>query len=376
MLTCPSCRVPLRTHVPEGGGLRTSVCPACRGRTATLENLRPFARKGAVVGLWRNAVLPGTPERVACPACSRPMRVVDGGLPGVPLELDVCPRCRLVWFDAAEMERFARDRPPEPAAPSPALADEALVAYAKSRAEQARVRTERSLEGGAFNETPPETWQWIPALLGLPLELDRPAGRTRPPLATWITAAVILVGAALALTDLKPTVAALGFLPSQPWRGGGVTWISSLVVHGGILHLLGNLYFLVLAGDDVEEVIGPLRWLALFLLAGIAGNLVHGHFDPRPDTPLVGASGAVSGLMAFYALRFPRARLAIVFRLWLRFAFLRIPVWVAVVLWLAVQALGAYVQRGGCSSVSALAHLGGFAVGTVFWAWTAWRSRT
>jgi membrane associated rhomboid family serine protease len=305
------------------------------------------------------------------------MRVVDGGPPGAPLELDVCPRCRLVWFDAAEMERFAREVPAEaPASPAQATPAEAIETFARMRAEQVRARTERSIDGGPLSDTPPETWQWIPAFLGLPLELDSPVGRSRPPLATWLTAAVILVGALLAMTDLKPAIAALGFVPSDPWRGAGLTWLSSLVVHGGILHLLGNLYFLVLAGDDVEEVIGPARWLALFLLAGVAGNIAHGLFDPRADTPLVGASGAISGLMAFYALRFPRARLAIMFGMWLRFGFLRIPVWVAVIFWLAVQALGAYVQRSGCSSVSAFAHLGGFAIGTAFWAWTAWRSRT
>ena len=95
---------------------------------------------------------------------------------------------------------------------------------------------------------------------------------------------------------------------------------------------------------------------------------LNNEFHARPPIPLVGASGAISGLIAFYALRFPGARLALVFRLFWRFAFLKVPVIVAAVVWLLLQVLGAFSQRGGCTRVSAFAHLGGFAVGVAFWA--------
>lgn len=373
MLTCPRCKVPLRPVAPARGP-RAFACPSCAGRATTLEALRPYAAPGGVAGLWQRAHDPAAADGAPCPSCARPMRAVDGGGPASHLDLDACPRCRLVWFDPSEMARFAppRDPLPSPDAVPDDLPEEARVALATLAAEKVRRQSEGAFDEAAVSEVPDEPWQWIPAILGLPMETgDRPV-RQRVPWMTWATAAAILLGALFALRDLSGTVDALGFKPAEPWRGLGLTWLSSLVLHGGLLHLFGNLYFLVMAGDDVEDVLGPARWLLLFVLAGVAGNAAHALLDPRPTVPLVGASGAISGLLAFYALRFPGARLSIAFNVWWRFAFLKVPVWAVVALWLLVQVAGAWAQRAGCGAVSAFAHLGGFAVGAAFWAWTVW----
>lgn len=321
------------------------------------------------------ALQAGAPEGPPCPACGRAMRAASLADGQGTLALDLCPRCRLVWFDPTEMGRFL---PPSPPAdpPAPELPPEARVVLATWEARRIRERAdaEERVAEGTFGDGPAEPWQWIPAVLGLPTEVgERP--RRRLPWATWGSAVILLVLGLAGLDATGQNARALGFLPADPWRGMGLTWVSSLVMHGGLWHLLSNLYFLVVFGDDVEDVLGPWRFGLLFLVAGLAGNALHGLLDPRPQVPLIGASGAVSGLLAFYGLRFPRARVALAFRLWWRFAFLRLPVWVAVVLWLLLQGLGAASQRMGCASVSAFAHLGGFLCGVAAWALVRWSSR-
>jgi len=374
MLTCPRCHVPLK-GISSRLGPRSFACPSCAGRAITLEALRPYTPPQRLTALWLDTQHGGDGPGQACPGCGQAMRAVHSDGADGRLDLDCCPGCRLVWFDPTEVERLAEphDRIAEARHAEEArrqrerdLPLEARVLLAKAEVESIAAHAKPDVLGDAVSSAPEEPWQWIPAALGLPIEVDRPA-REHFAWATWITGGVILFGGLFALGDTRLSVAALGLLPSDPWRAGGLTWLSSLVVHGGLGHLLGNLYFLLLAGDDVEDVLGPARWVALFLLAGLAGNLAHVLFDPRPDIPLVGASGSISGLIAFYALRFPFARMALVFRLFWRFAFLKIPVFVAAAFWLLLQVVGAWAQRGGCSQVSAFVHLGGFTVGVAFW---------
>ncbi|MBP7124856.1 rhomboid family intramembrane serine protease [Myxococcota bacterium] len=375
MLTCPRCRVTLRS-VASPDGPRAFACPSCGGRAATLEALRPRARKGQIAMILEGSRDAGGPDGPPCPACAAAMKGVRLAADREDLELDACPQCRLVWFDPAEMARFLPPSAPDLPRRAPDLPLEARVALATWEARRVRERAEaedRASEG-PFAEGPAEPWQWIPAVLGLPLEVGERT-RTGLPLATWGLAAALLVLGLLGLDSSGQSARALGFLPADPWRGMGLTWISSLVIHGGAWHLLSNLYFLVVFGDDVEEALGPWRVLLLFLVAGLAGNALHGLLDPRPQVPLIGASGAISGLLAFYGLRFPRARVALAFRLFWRFAFLRLPVWVALGLWLVLQGLGAASQRMGCSTVSAFAHLGGFSCGVVAWAVVRWSAR-
>jgi membrane associated rhomboid family serine protease len=377
MLTCPRCRIPLK-GVSTRLGPRSFACPSCAGRAVTIEALRPYVPPARLSALWTDTRAGGDDSGQACPGCGKAMQAVRSDGTEGRVDLDSCPGCRLVWFDPTEVGRFAipRDRVAERESEEEArrqrerdLPLEARVLLAKAEAERIAARGSPDLLGDAVTDSPQEPWQWLPATLGLPIEVDRPS-RMHVAWATWITAAIVFLPALFALGNTQLSVAALGLLPSDPWRAGGLTWLSSLVIHGGLGHLLGNSYFLLLAGDDVEDVLGPARWVALFLLAGLAGNLAHVLFDPRPNIPLVGASGSISGLLAFYALRFPGARMALVFRLFYRFAFLKIPVAVVAVFWLLLQIVGAVAQRDGCTRVSAFAHLGGIAVGVAFWGWS------
>ncbi len=134
-----------------------------------------------------------------------------------------------------------------------------------------------------------------------------------------------------------------------------------MFLHGGWLHLGGNLLVLFVFGDNVEDALGHLRFLLLYLLAGVAGGALHVLLGPDPETPLVGASGAIAGVMAAYLLMYPRAKLFVL-------AFARLPVLLPaswfVAAWFGVNLLeAARGGHGGDHDVAWWAHIGGFVTG-------------
>ena len=117
---------------------------------------------------------------------------------------------------------------------------------------------------------------------------------------------------------------------------------------------------------------GRWRYALLIAAAALVGDLCHILGDPRSMVPCIGASGGISGVIAFYALRYPRARLGFLWRIWCWFHWVYMPAWAAMVLWLLLQGVLVIGQLMGTAHVSALAHLGGFAVGLA--AWLLWRA--
>jgi membrane associated rhomboid family serine protease len=203
--------------------------------------------------------------------------------------------------------------------------------------------------------------------------------RRRPPLATVGLLLACSATFALLLTlgerEATALVLRLALVPARlaPLLAGDLAaavelprlW-SSLAVHAGWLHLLGNLLFLWVFGRSVEGSLGAGRLLAFFLLCGAVAGLVHTLAAPRSILPTVGASGAISGVMGAYLALFPRARVRSVMLLVVWPVLVEVPALVWLGLWLALQvvsgsqALGAAAQGGG---VAWWAHVGGFAAG-------------
>ncbi|GMV39398.1 MAG: hypothetical protein AMXMBFR64_11140 [Myxococcales bacterium] len=330
-----------------------------------LAALRRSADPHRVAALWRDAQ--GSPQTGApCPTCARPMSLV--ALADTPLWLDVCRPCQHVWFDGGEVERLSAIAPPPAAPREPELPMEARALLARLHATRAREQTERLVDAAAST---PGAVQTAAAWFGLPGELDEQVFAAHPTV-TWGVSILIALLAVAAFAD-PDAIASWGLVPATPLRHGGLTFLTSVALHAGVIHLLGNLYFLLVFGDNVEDALGQARWLALFVVAGLAGGLAHVALDPRSDVPVVGASGAISGLLAFYAVAFPRARLGWYIRYRLRGVWLRTRAWVMFLVWVVLQLLGAWAQVRGCSNVSAVAHLGGAAVGGLAAIW--WRSR-
>lgn len=276
-----------------------------------------------------------------------------------PLQLDACKQCNMLWFDAGEFEAL-----PENGVESVYEAQmRAAEAMGKHRIEQMR---ERETDDGP----PDETWKTVAAFCGFPFEKDTDALQSRP-WATWSLSAVIALVSVVAFFNLKPAIDAFGFVPTQALRYGGLTTVTSFFLHGGILHLLGNLYFLLIFGDNVEDKLGWKKYLLLILGATIAGDFVHWLVEMHSSEPCIGASGGISAVLVFYALQFPRAKLGFLFFFAWRVNWVYIPAWVALLLWLLMQTVGIFLQLHGFSNVAATAHLGGSAIGFLAWLW--WR---
>lgn len=313
-----------------------------------------------------------------CPVCEGPMAEVPA-LPGYASPvLDVCRRCYILWFDPRELERvpavaqvaesaphISLDAPGTvpgvlPSSSLPPLAAEALAVQRASAAAE-------RVAGSGWGTAGPDTWwQWIPGLLGLPVEVGSRVARTA--WATWLLAALIACVSVAGFADLPRAVELFGLVPARADRYFGLTLLSSFLLHGGLMHLLGNLYYLVLFGDNVEDYLGPSRFLLLVALAALVGDIAHIALDRRSEVPLIGASGGISGLVAFYGLQYPRAKMAFV----VFFRWIRVPAYLFLAFWLGLQMLTAWQQVSGLTSVSALAHLGGAAVGV--WFWLTWRA--
>jgi membrane associated rhomboid family serine protease len=138
--------------------------------------------------------------------------------------------------------------------------------------------------------------------------------------------------------------------------------LTSLFLHGSIWHLAANMWFLWLFGDNIEDRFGRLSFLLLYLLSGIAGNFVHFLFSLlQTQLPVIGASGAVAGLMGTYLYKFPRARLRCVFLLVFYPIFLRIRAFWFIGLWMLAEFFAAYLTP--TDYIAHWAHVGGFAFG-------------
>lgn len=365
MNDCPRCREEL-ARVAEAGGVSWR-CGRCGGRFATLPFLRRHLSPDAVNRVWQDArgLEPG-PDAARCPSCGGAMVRLraDGAGGGPGPMLDVCRACQAVWFDRDEFDALP-PRPPEPEpAPDAPRPGEGISMEARERLfrlEAARIEREANEA-----DEPLSGWQRVAWLLGLPVKTAGPRAR-RVPWATLAVAALTTVVSVWGWSDPE-VFDLLSLVPSRVGETFGVSLLSSTMLHGGVLHLALNLYALLLFGALVEESLGWRRHLALYLLAGLAGGILHVALDPRGDVPCVGASGCIAGVLAYSALAFPDVRLRVFdLRLVLllpkgiRFS-ARTFFW----LWLALQLLLVRGQVRGGGDVSALAHLGGAAVGWAF----------
>jgi membrane associated rhomboid family serine protease/Zn-finger nucleic acid-binding protein len=330
-------------------------CAGCGGRAVTFPQIRRVAGDAFITQLLRRLNRAEDLRIRPCPFCTRRMRQFRVQEPS--LVLDACKLCGAVWFDVAEFDTI----PERPAPTADQVEYRGREIIAQYKVEQLGRQMKEDGAGA-----PDEGWKWIPALLGFPVEIEE-SRVERLPLMTWTIAAVIVIVSVSAFFYLEQAVRHFGLIPEEAFRYGGVTLITSFFLHGGVWHLLGNLYFLLLFGDNVEDHLGRRRFGLLVLAATLAGDLLHILGDPGSTTPCVGASGGISGVITFYALQYPHARLGFL----LRFYWIRIPAWGALLLWVVLQCFGVLQQLAGFSNVSALAHLGGAAAG--FGAWLLWR---
>ena len=229
-----------------------------------------------------------------------------------------------------------------------------------------------------------------------PISDDNPTLHT--PWMTWLVLAaifgawIVLQGAGLNEYRLAASVCNLGLVPAELMRtrpvgfdvpiGPGmacviddhaINWltpITSMFLHGGWGHLIGNALFLWVFGNNIEDSTGPFRFLVFYLLCGLMAVAVHIGMEPASPVPTVGASGAISGIMGAYLVLYPHARVNILFFFLIFIRIIPVPAWMALLWWFAWQVIAGLPQLSPMrpevsGGVAVWAHVGGFVAGVL-----------
>ena len=210
----------------------------------------------------------------------------------------------------------------------------------------------------------------------LPLHDRNPRVRIDKPWVTWCLVfacvAVYLAESQMSPGQLRDLVYGFGIIPAtllgdralapELYRVPALlTLLTSLFLHGDLMHLIGNMAYLWVFGDNIEDSMGHLRFLAFYLLCGVAAGLCQAAVDPGSVTPTIGASGAVSGVLGGYLVLHPKARILvpiIIIPLYL-------PAYLLLLFWIGFQVLSATAADAAGGGVAWWAHIGGFIVGMV-----------
>jgi membrane associated rhomboid family serine protease len=212
----------------------------------------------------------------------------------------------------------------------------------------------------------------------IPLRDENPSGT--PPI---VTVAFIVLCVLVFLWQLsfgaeggQRIVYALGVVPAvllgqgqlppdlslvSPW----MTIFTSMFMHGGWMHLIGNMLYLWIFGDNVEDAMGHGRFVAFYLLCGAAAVFAQALPEPSSTVPMVGASGAISGVLGAYLLLYPHARVLVVIPFGFYLHPMRIPAGLVLVLWFGLQLLSNLMAQPGQGGVAFRAHIGGFIAGMI-----------
>lgn len=211
-----------------------------------------------------------------------------------------------------------------------------------------------------------------------PLRDDNPTGRT-----AYLTIALIIVNVLVFVYEfIQPdqgqrVVMQFGFIPVELTQGleltphtsfpSIATIFTSMFLHGSWMHLIGNMLYLWIFGNNVEDLLGPIWFVLFYLLAGAGAVLLFVLTGPNSQIPMVGASGAISGVLGLYALKWPKARVMTAITLGFFIRMVWIPALAVLGIWFLMQLLFAFMSSGNEASggVAYMAHVGGFLVGLI-----------
>ncbi len=196
----------------------------------------------------------------------------------------------------------------------------------------------------------------------------------------WVTYTLIAINVFIFLIELRygPEVRVLferyGVIPARLWRWTEqpevlLTLITSQFLHGGWYHIIGNMVYLWIFGDNVEDQMGHLRYLVFYLLSGVLAALAQAFMTPTSTIPSIGASGAISGVLGAYMIFFPTSRVVLGVPIFFYFTLVEIPAMIALGYWFLSQYLnGLLALATGALQVGGVAwwaHIGGFVAGLI-----------
>lgn len=219
----------------------------------------------------------------------------------------------------------------------------------------------------------------------IPIKGDNPTRRT-PFLTVAIVAvnvAVFLYAKALGQTGFGVFTFRMGLIPFEVTHAVDaisptpiplyLTVFTAMFMHGGWMHLGGNMLYLWVFGNNIEDTLGHVRFLIFYLLCGVVATLAHVMSAPDSTAPLVGASGAIAGVLGAYMAAFPGARIHVLVFLFFFIQVVRVPALLVLGFWFIIQLINATADSGGTGGgVAWYAHIAGFVVGYL---WMRWRRR-
>jgi len=214
----------------------------------------------------------------------------------------------------------------------------------------------------------------------IPLRDDNPTT-----LVPWVTVLLIAANVLVFLYELslgpglEPFLFAYGAIPARLFEANpqleqavgavvpSVTVFTSMFLHGGVLHVVGNMLYLWIFGNNIEDALGHVRFLLFYLISGVAAAYSHAFIDPNSTVPMIGASGAVSGVLGAYLVLFPRARVLALVPFGFMMEMIRVPALIVLGFWFVMQFLYGLFSLGapGGGGVAWFAHVGGFLAGVV-----------
>jgi membrane associated rhomboid family serine protease len=343
---CPRCSYPLTVIRHPHKPVEIDQCKRCGGMF--LEPHQAVQRLGPLAdpSIWKKdpSVTDLGKDELFCPHDKTQMHAYVLASERQGVQLDQCSTCQGVWFDDKEAHR--------------------LFEILKEN------RDKKRREDDTQEKEPetPSVWSYLFQIItNLPVEGYHPT-KNRPVLLWFLILSVVAVFAwemHLILnypsSGIKAFLAAYACVPAEVTAGRQyIGLFTYMFLHAGYAHLLGNLYFLYVFGDNVEDALGKTRFVLLYVLAGIAGALLHTVFAVKSTTPLVGASGAIAGVLAAYMILFPRVDIWVV----LFFYRFRVKAMYYIFFWLGFQFVSLYfVKNIGGGGTAWLAHIGGFVAG-------------
>ncbi len=193
------------------------------------------------------------------------------------------------------------------------------------------------------------------------------------PIVNWLiiaaNAVVFFIELSLSPAGLNRLIGTFGLVPANVHLQNPLTLVpffTNIFLHGGWLHILSNMWVLFIFGDNIEDRMGHIRYLIFYLLSGVAAGLLESYVLPASNVPMIGASGAIAGVLGAYLILFPQARIASIVPIIFIFTIIEIPAVIFLLFWFILQLFSGWTALAGAAGSSGVAwwaHVGGFLFG-------------
>jgi membrane associated rhomboid family serine protease len=295
-----------------------------------------------------------------CPACRKPLQKARTHGEYQRIVVQFCPDCKAMFLEGVDFKLLKKrktlaSKEPEGTVGRPVSSIKENLEKEHQKLLRGEITSDEYYEKFAEDRDLGVKEYLFNFLTGLPIEINVPP--QKPPLVTYALLAINVVVFLIIGVNLTREVASVwGLVPAHAQL---YAFFTSMFMHAGIGHIVGNMYFLYVFGDNVEDRLGSKAYLAFYLICGLVAGLVYIIIQHGSTMPVVGASGAISGILGAYLLACPKAKIGIVFF----FYPLKIPAWGYFLVWVAFQFILSAVE----TNVAWQAHLGGFFCGLILY---------